>query len=73
MFTWEAELAGCKLSALLRSMVLGTAGGPVSQTGPLANLVFWLTLLRAICLGLIPLGFYQRPYRLECQVSIGGL
>lgn len=38
VLTWDAELAECKLSALLRSVVLGTAGGPVSQTGHLTKL-----------------------------------
>lgn len=36
--TREAELSECKLSARLWSVVLGTAGGPLSQTGHLTKL-----------------------------------
>lgn len=39
LLTGEAEFAESKLSALLGTMVLGTAGGPLSQTGYLTKLL----------------------------------
>lgn len=49
VLTREAELSECELNAALRSPVLGTAGGPVSQTLWL-NELFASLLFRAICL-----------------------